>query len=77
MSWYVVGLEIASDDLFDVLLSDGRVQREVMGIVSINGSIATLSGCHIQGGGPNNGPFAAAAGRAMDNGVSGCRRTPN
>jgi hypothetical protein len=53
MPWQVVGLEITADDLIDVSLSDGRTGLELMGFAKIDGPVATLSGCHVQGPGPN------------------------
>jgi hypothetical protein len=49
----MVGFEITTNDLFDVWLSNGHIEIELLGFADVNGSLATLSGCHIQGPGPN------------------------
>jgi hypothetical protein len=53
MGWSVAGFEITTNDLFDVWLSNGHIEIELLGFVDLNGSLVTLSGCHIQGPGPN------------------------
>ncbi len=45
--------EITPPNLIDVWLSDGRVEVELIAIAEIDSRTAMLSGCHIQGPGPN------------------------
>ncbi len=53
MDWRLVTFEIIANDLFDVRISNGSIEIELLGFADINGPTATLSGCHIQGPGPN------------------------
>lgn len=53
MRWNIVDLEVEANDLIYVELSNGRVRIGLLGVGALSGQIATLSGCHIQGPGPN------------------------
>lgn len=53
MVWRVVEFERTTNDLFDVVLSDEHVKVELLGFADLGVSTVTLSGCHIQGPGPN------------------------